>query len=149
MNKVNVLLVGDKGVGKTAFINRFRGDHYEMKCVPSINNMVDYKEVKLNMLDNVGELPYTQQYNYYKNANVVIAVFSVDQKTTFKNLRKWIYNVKLVNREAPIILVGNKCDLQREILPQEVGEYYDFPYFEASTKDNINFEEIMEHVISH
>lgn len=54
--------------------------------------------------------------------------------------------------EAPIVIVGNKCDMeaQREV-PTEVGrkyaEKFGIPFFETSAKQRINVEEAFLEVV--
>ena len=48
--------------------------------------------------------------------------------------------------DVPMVLVGNKCDLedQREVMKQEGEDWArekQFPFFEASAKENTNVEE--------
>ncbi len=54
--------------------------------------------------------------------------------------------------EALLVLVGNKCDLteDQKLSPEEINGLalgMDIKYFQCSVKNNINVEEIVEHVI--
>ena len=48
------------------------------------------------------------------------------------------------------ILIGNKCDLNRDVQKEEgqkLAEHFNIPFFEVSAKDNTNVNEFMNRII--
>ncbi|KAH0795780.1 small GTP-binding protein [Histomonas meleagridis] len=130
--KMNVTLIGDSGVGKTAIINRFVNGIFNNLQAPNvagvnINKQIQINEQTINMKiwDTAGQEAYRSIAPiYYQHANVIIIVFAVgndDQKAknsreSFKSVNRWYNQVQEFKEGVTIVLCGNKIDLQnREI----------------------------------
>lgn len=87
--------------------------------------------------------------NYFRTGEGFICVFSVTERETFdgmKEFREQILRVK-VDDKVPMILVGNKIDLQdqRVVSADEaraLAHSWGVPYEETSAKTRLNVEKV-------
>jgi small GTP-binding protein len=91
---------------------------------------------------------------YINSGQGFVIVYSVTCRESFDaipELRNKILQVKDAD-EFPMILVGNKCDLEkhREV-PKEKGEtlakQWEIPFLESSAKSKINVDEIFHTIV--
>lgn len=86
--------------------------------------------------------------SYYAIAHGVILVYDVTNLDSFKNVKYWIKEIKeYCNRNASILLVGNKIDLEskRVVSYQEgvkLAEQFNISFIEASAKEDINVNQV-------
>lgn len=86
---------------------------------------------------------------YMKNGQGFILVYSISSQSTFNDLmelRDQILRVK-DSLDVPMILVGNKCDLEDERVVskdqgQMLGRQFNCAFMEASAKLKVNVPEI-------
>jgi len=111
----------------------------------------------LEIMDTAGTEQFTTTRDLYmKNGMGFILVYSITTASTIQDLpqlKTRICKVKDKN-DVPIVLVGNKCDLEdrREVqksegdsLAQSFGDSCSF--FESSAKARINIEEIFNEAV--
>jgi len=135
--KGKICLLGDLAVGKTSLIRRYVLDTFDDKYITTIGTKVTkkrlnievpdkQKEVDLTLLiwDIMGQyqerLPttisqfdrYVPQQNYFYNAKGAIIVCDLTRKSTFKNIKIWTSSLFEITGTIPIIVVGNKVDLE-------------------------------------
>jgi len=121
------IIVGDGAVGKTALSLRFTED----KFVDSYKMTIGERFSKIRPL-------------YYRGALGCLIVFDVTNKVSFENLGMWFKEVQDNCITIPIILVGNKIDLENRQVSTSQGRYfatkkskelgYKIPYLETSAK---------------
>ena len=91
------------------------------------------KEENLNMLDE-----------YICNAHGFILVFAINDNDSFEGIKNYVKQIKNNKKESlPMILVGNKCDLEneRQVTKQQAQEYANSIgaiYFECSALTDAN-----------
>ena len=78
---------------------------------------VDGQQCMLEILDTAGTEQFTAMRDLYmKNGQGFVLVYSITAQSTFndlQDLREQILRVK-DSEEVPMVLVGNKCDLEDE-----------------------------------
>jgi len=109
-SKYKVILVGDTTVGKTSIINNFDNKKFQetltqtssvksniIKTLELDNNM----EIKLDIWDTASqELFRALIKSYYSNADGVIIVYDIKQKSSFDSIKNyWLKEVKENVRE--------------------------------------------------
>ena len=111
---------------------------------------INDKKVKLKIWDMTGKENFINLLiNYYKEANGILFIYDVAERTTFKNLNFWFNEIqKYANYNICKMLIAN-CDLetQRKVSLKE-GEKFanekNMIYKEVSPKNNINITETFE-----
>ena len=92
---------------------------------------------------------------YMKNGQGFVLVYSIIAQSTFNDLpdlREQILRVKDCDM-VPMVLVGNKCDLQdQRVITQEQGEglarkFGGCTFLEASAKTKVNVDQIFHDLI--
>ena len=123
---MRVIFLGDSGTGKTSIINRFINNKFDenLSSTPGIN--LSIKEIKikdgntitLKLLDTCGQEKYRAlAKSYFRNADAVIFVFSINDKESFENIKNWINLFKKNHSDevyAPMYIAGNKSDLEKK-----------------------------------
>ena len=87
-------------------------------------------------------------------ADVILLMYDITNKRTFESIAEWVKSIKeQKGNDFPIILIGNKCDLEdeREVKKEDgekKAEDYGFLFGETSSKDNINLQETINAIIN-
>jgi len=111
LNKVKVLLVGDKGVGKTSLARVLRGlpVESEQKQTLSIEiNSWEQDDVCLNLWDFSGkENLFSTHRLFFSKRSLYILVFD---NRKLRNEERWIKRIESFAEDASILIVLNKFD---------------------------------------
>ena len=117
---------------------------------------IDGRQCLLEILDTAGTDQFTAMRDLYmKNGQGFILVYSVTAMATFNDLigiREQICRVKDA-ATAPMVLAGNKCDLEDDrIVEREDGEarakQFSCSFIECSAKTQYNINAIFEDVVA-
>lgn len=156
-----VVLVGDSAVGKSNLLSRFTRDEFTLDCKSTIGVefatktvTVDDKHIKAQIWDTAGQERYRAiTSTYYRGAVGALMVYDITNAETFKNLDKWLNEVK---EHAPthviVMLVGNKLDLdfRRQVTKDEAVAYAkanNLSFIETSALDATNVKRAFEKII--
>ena len=123
MREYKIVVLGSGGVGKSALTVQFVQGIFVEKYDPTIEDSyrkqveVDGQQCMLEILDTAGTEQFTAMRDLYmKNGQGFVLVYSITAQSTFNDLtdlREQILRVK-DSEEVPMVLVGNKCDLEDE-----------------------------------
>lgn len=88
--------------------------------------------------------------DFFKGVAAVALVFDLSRPDTFDSIDEYFDDIRERSGNIPIILVGNKDDLKKDIgetIPREkithiVNQYNLFEYIETSALNNLNVEEL-------
>jgi GTPase SAR1 family protein len=88
--------------------------------------------------------------DFFKGVAAVALVFDLSRPDTFDSIEEYFEDIRELSGNIPIILVGNKDDLKKdigEIIPREkiiqmVNQYSLFEYIETSAFENLNVEKL-------
>ncbi|EAX89083.1 small GTP-binding protein, putative [Trichomonas vaginalis G3] len=124
MESLKVNFVGDTNVGKTSIIHYYLNK--ETPVTPTVG--ADYNEVVLNgdgidvqlkLFDTAGQEKYSALMPlYFRDKDIFIVVYDLTSLESLQNVEKWVYKIHELSGEIPIIIVGNKSDLEPQV-PQE------------------------------
>ena len=149
-----MILIGDSGVGKSNILSRYINNSFsettrstvgvELSAkVEEINNT----KIKIQIWDTAGQERYKSiTKTYYKGAKGALIIYDITNKESFKNVDKWINDLKESgDDDVSILIVGNKCDLEasREVTTDEVkkkAELYKMAYCETSALKGENID---------
>ena len=150
-----LLVVGESGVGKTCMLLRFADNKFEENFLSTIGVdfkvkeiMVDNKKVKLQIWDSAGQERFRNiTASYYRNCSAIIIVYDITNVDSFEQVRRWVTDVRGFVPDAPLLLVGNKCDLEesRKVSyddGKKLADEFGFVFLETSAKTNLNIEDV-------
>ena len=129
-----IILIGNSGVGKTSITNNALKniffESYRATIGMEIFSLfvkVNHKIIKLQIWDTCGQEIYRSLItNFYRNSSLAVIVYSIDKKTSFKDIDLWLKELRLYSSpDIKIILIGNKSDLEdkREVTYEEGAKY--------------------------
>ena len=151
---LKVLLLGDPSTGKEDFVNRYISGIFQDDLNLTVG--VDFysktqlfrgKKVKLHIW-NFGAQPRFRflLHQYCKGANGAIILYDITNRLSLKRLPDWTQIIRENAGDIPILLVGNKLDLEKSRkVPKEEGiltarKYNLSACVELSTKTGQNVE---------
>jgi len=162
MIEYKIVVLGSGGVGKSALTVQFVQGIFVEKYDPTIEDSyrkqveVDGTQCMLEILDTAGTEQFTAMRDLYmKNGQGFVLVYSITARSTFNelnDLREQIVRVKDVE-DVPIVIVGNKCDLEHERdVSKEQGKgltekYKNCSFFETSAKTRVNVTDIFHSLV--
>ena len=157
-----IVLIGDSGVGKTNILSRYINNEFSLTSKATVG--VEFcstivkkngKLIKLQIWDTAGQERYKSITSaYYKGAKGAFVVYDITRAKTFKNIDRWILELKANgNEDILIVLIGNKLDLEksREVLVDDVkkkAEELKVAYFETSALDGSNIEHAFDVIVN-
>uniref|UniRef100_A0A1A9V3Q7 Ras-related protein Rab-37 n=1 Tax=Glossina austeni TaxID=7395 RepID=A0A1A9V3Q7_GLOAU len=160
--RIQVIMLGDSGVGKTSLLVMFRDGVY-MPCyyvttvgIDFMNKvvLVDGTRVKLQIWDTAGQERFRSvTHAYYRDAHALLLLYDVTNKITYDNIRAWLCEIRDCAQEnVVIVLIGNKADCSNSDrqVKREDGERlareHNVPFMETSAKTGQNVELAFETV---
>ena len=161
VEKINIMTLGNSSVGKSSLIVRYvEGDFKETMSTIGFNFKVKNKvlsngeKLKVCFHDTSGQEKYhSLAFNYIKNAQGILLMYNITDRESFDKINSWLDSIlEHKNKDFPILLLGNKCDLEEERqVSKEEGEKLakelGLNFYETSTKDNINIEKSISELI--
>jgi len=127
---LKVLLLGDPSTGKDEFVNRYISGLFQMETSLTIG--VDFysktqefrgKKVKLWIWNFGGQKRFRFfLHQYCKGANGAIIMYDITNRLSLNHLPDWTQIIREHAGDIPILLVGNKLDLEKpRKVPKEEG----------------------------
>eukprot|EP00008_Paramoeba_atlantica_P011656 CAMPEP_0201482164 /NCGR_PEP_ID=MMETSP0151_2-20130828/6440_1 /ASSEMBLY_ACC=CAM_ASM_000257 /TAXON_ID=200890 /ORGANISM="Paramoeba atlantica, Strain 621/1 / CCAP 1560/9" /LENGTH=189 /DNA_ID=CAMNT_0047864719 /DNA_START=28 /DNA_END=597 /DNA_ORIENTATION=+ len=150
-----ICVLGDGGVGKTALTIQLCSNHFVEEYDPTIEDsyrkqvVIDEESCLLEILDTAGQEEFTAlRDQWIRDCEGFVIIYSITSRSSFEQIstfKEQVFRVKDADR-LPMMLVGNKCDLEdkREVNTQEgqeLSKQYGAHFKEASAKTRVNVEE--------
>lgn len=152
--EANILVLGAENVGKSALTvrfltRRFIGEYGDIESIYTHNKTDDGKEICFNIWDSI----YPQNADMQRSitdkqlrwADGFILVYSICDRASFNVVKQQIRRIQQVKKchatdKVPVIIVGNKRDLQhRRLVSSEEGQLLamstDSGFFEISAAE--------------
>ena len=151
LKKLKIILLGEKGVGKSSLINRYVSNKFSNYTQVSLGPDVKSKKVECDMLltvdlqindttneENLGK--FTK--NYFLDAHGALLVYDLTNEQSFHKLKYWLEELKS-NAPEDIVycILGNKSDstADRVVDYEKAKEFAgDNLYYEVSAKTGNN-----------
>lgn len=148
---IKLCLLGEGAVGKTSLVRRYVFDVFDDKYLMSFGTKVTKKSLKvgdadldLMIWDILGQKSQEVLHAaYYRGAAGALAVCDYTRPETLENLRSWLGSFRSVVGNMPVIILGNKSDLERKFTLAELetfGASIGCPVMETSAKTGLNVE---------
>ncbi|KAN0035427.1 hypothetical protein ACTA71_004696 [Dictyostelium dimigraforme] len=152
-----ILIVGDRGVGKSSILSKFSEDLVKEETYMSIIGTnfkiktvyIDGKTIKLQIFEAMGDVTPERQVNSsnYRGTSGVLIVYDCTNPISYKNLPNWIEQIQTFGlRGVCKTIVGNKGDIvsNKVVDPSKARKYANsqgMKFFETSAKEATNIEE--------
>ena len=155
MTEYKLVIVGGGGVGKSALTIQLIQNHFIDEYDPTIEDSyrkqvtIDDETCLLDILDTAGQEEYSAMRDQYmRTGQGFVCVFAITSRSSFDEInsfRNQILRVKDAD-QVPMVLVGNKADLESErqvttTEGQDLGKSFGCPFMETSAKTRVNVEE--------
>ena len=156
----SLAILGDKGVGKTSFCNRYINKTFNPSESPTNGGEYFQKifydnnaAIKIDIFDTSGDPRSKKIVKYlYKDARSIILMFNLKDKSTFDNLPNYLEEIRNNSVEDPIIyLVGNfskEAGINgAQVLEKDIKKFIlenNIKYFEISCKSGEGINEVMK-----
>lgn len=121
---IKICLLGEANVGKTSLVyryieNKFRESYKSTLGVNLLKkdmSIPSYGDVSAQIWDLGGQESFKSLRKLYlEGANGAFLVFDRTKKKTFEKCEEWIASFRETRETAPIVLLGNKSDLEKQI----------------------------------
>jgi len=160
-----ITVLGSGGVGKSALTIRLITGTYEANYDPTIEDSyrkqvnIDGKPALLDILDTAGQEEYAAlQDQWIREGDGFLIVYAINSQESWDEaemIRSKIIRILDADPDSPdipIVLVGNKCDLEneRKVTTQELTERkneWKCAVFETSAKEKTNIDESFYQVV--
>lgn len=156
MSLIKLVVLGDAKSGKSSLLRRLVDDSYSDNYAATIgvdfrikNVNIEGKRLKFQAWDTSGNAHYaTLMTAYYRGAGGIILCYDVNDRKTFESLDRFMDNIaENCSKDAPVVLVGNKCDGERQVAAAEGKEFarahHCLAFLETSSKNNVNVDEVL------
>lgn len=154
-NEYKLVVVGGGGVGKSALTIQLIQNHFIDEYDPTIEDSyrkqvtIDEETSLLDILDTAGQEEYSAMRDQYmRTGEGFLCVYAITSRSSFDEISAFREQILRVKDEdhVPMVLVGNKCDLEEERqVPmgegQDLAKSFNCPFIESSAKQRINVEE--------
>jgi len=161
-----ITVLGSGGVGKSALTIRLITGTYEANYDPTIEDsyrkqvQIDGKPALLDILDTAGQEEYAAlQDQWIREGDGFLIVYAINSEDSFDEAE--MIRAKIIRildpsdpdePDIPIVLVGNKCDLENERkvtadMRDTVKRQWKCPVLETSAKTKQNIDESFFQVV--
>ncbi|XP_042317473.1 ras-related protein Rab-19-like isoform X1 [Sceloporus undulatus] len=164
--RFKLILLGDFGVGKTTFFHRIRTGHFleEAHTLGQHMNVCERmlplrhsrsnRQAQISLWDTAGEERFLSLSScYFRNADAVLLVYSLQALISFDSLSHWVYVARQYCADADIFLLGNKSDLENRVSEDKAEkfavEHCASERFKVSAKTGENVERSLQEMVEH
>jgi len=163
---IKIIIVGEPAVGKTSLVKKFVSGQFAKDYRSSIGTNIFIKKVniknigriRIQLWDIAGQERWiNMRRSYYVGAKGVLIVGDLTRKNTFDQINHfWVPDIKQYCEKAPVVLIANKTDLEKELSDKEIYSLgkeinaISIIYTSAKTGENVEsaFEMIAELVLN-
>jgi small GTP-binding protein len=119
---IKITLLGEKNVGKTSLVYRFIENKFRenYKATLGVNLLKKDLDINGGVSAQIWDLGGQESFRslrrlYLEGANGGLVIFDLTDRESFDKLSDWINSFKEARGEQPLVLLGNKSDLENQI----------------------------------
>lgn len=146
--RFKVILLGDKGVGKTSFIKKLIGNQSEPRKhetfevnIYELFFQTQNESVHFSVWDPITEDELSD--DFYVDVDGAVLMFDKTSVESYKNVSKW-YDACQDAFDIPIVMLGNKQDDPERVIEPRMIKFHRYKsniqYWDLSVKNSINIE---------
>uniref|UniRef100_A0A0K0E182 Small monomeric GTPase n=1 Tax=Strongyloides stercoralis TaxID=6248 RepID=A0A0K0E182_STRER len=152
-----ICIVGSVDTGKSSLISQFITSEYrntfvcETEYVDNhVSVCIDGHECELIFYeDNLQDEEIWKKESYH----AYVLLYGIDSKSSFRKAVNAIDDIRMINKNVPIILTGNKADLERKrhvnsSAVNTITLQYNIPHFEISVALNHDVDDLLVAIIA-
>lgn len=153
--------MGGGGVGKSCLTIQLIQSHFVDEYDPTIEDsyrkqcVIDDEPALLDVLDTAGQEEYSaMREQYMRTGEGFLLVYSITSRTSFEEITQFQQQILRVKDKDyfPLIIVGNKCDLEteRQVSKDEgqiLARQFNCRFIETSAKARINVDEAFYNLV--
>ncbi|XP_075558247.1 uncharacterized protein LOC142590212 [Dermacentor variabilis] len=161
-NKYRLVVLGGPRVGKSAIVHRFLHDRFLHDYSATVEEFHrgEYDvgggaTVALDILDTGGSFEFPAMRRLaIDSGDAFLLVYAIDERDSFELVRKLRDDVLAARKAPPIVVVGNKTDLEshRQVQSQMVEPIvcidWEHGWVECSAKDNTNIARVFQELLA-
>ncbi|KAH9852199.1 ras family-domain-containing protein [Lenzites betulinus] len=161
LREYKLVVVGGGGVGKSALTIQYFQSHFVTEYDPTIEDsyrkqcVIDDEVALLDVLDTAGQEEYSPMRAHYMGTGEgFLLVYSISSRPSFDEVSQFHQQILRVKDEerVPVVLVGNKCDLEyeRQVGSNEgrdLARHFGCRFIETSAKTHINVDEAFSEIV--
>ena len=162
--EIKLLLLGESSVGKTSIFNRYIYDKMDKNISSSIGvdfetKIIKYrnKKYKIRLFDTAGQERFQSiTRSYYHLGDGFLIVFDLTNEHSLNMIQNWIESLQENVEDCKFFIIGNKCDLEDKLIPDDVINTKLKDYnkdkkllYKTSALKNINISEVIEIMIDY
>ena len=150
---LKIIVIGDSSVGKTQLMLRFSENQFHQTTTTigidfkNKDVQIDGKPYRVQIWDTAGQERFKNiTVSYFRRADGIALVFDVSKEITFEHVTDWMDSIRAnTNKSIPVILIGNKCDLERKVKEEDaeaLAREFGVPLFWTSALSGDNVEKV-------
>ncbi|XP_078487243.1 ras-related protein Rab-12-like [Ciona intestinalis] len=158
--KLQMILIGDRNVGKTCFLERYTDDLFREESKSTVG--IDFRiktvtvggrRIRLQIWDTAGQERFNSITTaYYRNARGILLLYDVTNPESYRNITKWMKLIEEYGRsDVEVAIVGNKADLENVQVnthkARNFAENCGFIFYETSAKASLNVDTVFVNLI--
>ncbi|RNF04787.1 rab11B GTPase [Trypanosoma rangeli] len=156
---VKLILLGDSAVGKSKLVERFLMQRYipvQMSTYALTLYHYDFiskddEAIDVDIWDTAGQERFSTMHPaYYHEAHACILVFDMTRKATYKNLEKWLSELRNYREYIPCVVACNKIDTDPSVVSKTFAfvEKHGLTLHYVSAADGTNVVQMFEDAIA-
>ena len=146
-----IILVGEGGVGKTTYINRYLNGDFTKAYVATLGvdvNPILFETNRglacLNIWDCAGQERFGGMGSgYFTGAKGAIVMFDTRSILSFRSIDSWVAKIRETCGDIPVVLCGNKVDIPERKIQSSQTKHVTLglhKYYDISVKGCYNTE---------
>jgi len=161
LREYKLVVVGGGGVGKSALTIQFIQSHFVDEYDPTIEDsyrkqcIIDDEVALLDVLDTAGQEEYgAMREQYMRTGEGFLLVYSITSRSSFEEVNTFHQQIlRVKDRDTfPIIIVGNKSDLEYERQVgmnegRDLAKHLGCRFKETSAKQRLNVDEAFSELV--